>query len=228
MLSGWGFIQEIAKSLSAGTVVPTLGNHDVLSRKPSDDPFKLAKNLSSPKFPISSEELSDLFWSRGFFSIENDQWRVLAVNSVMSHNNEISEKRGLITTKQLGDISSYLEAMGPKSVQIAVCHHHPLLHEDIGLGTDDVMENGGLLLQLLAERGFSLLIHGHKHHPKLTCVNALPVFAAGSFSAGMTSGLASRTRNLFHFISPNTVHLEIALICGSGHFASHGSNRNDR
>jgi hypothetical protein len=57
---------------------------------------------------------------------------------------------------------------------------------------------------MLAEKGFDLLVHGHKHHPKLSYapgVEALPVLAAGSFAAGMKNGLASRTRNVFHLIT---------------------------
>jgi len=65
------------------------------------------------------------------------------------------------------------------------------------------MVNGSLLTQSLSKKGFHLLVHGHKHHPKLSYAPGavLPVLAAGSFSAGMKNGLASRTRNVFHFIS---------------------------
>ena len=203
MISGWGFVHEIAKALHVDTLAPTLGNHDVNSRKPEEDPFRLVRGLS-PKFPTLNEIVFDQFWSKGFCLLERDTYRVLVVNSVMSHTNEETAKRGFVSTHQLDDISHALAVAPLKQFQIAVCHHHPMLHEDIGLGTSDVMQNGSLLTQMLAEKGFHLLVHGHKHHPKLSFApgaQALPVLAAGSFAAGMKNGLASRTRNVFHSIS---------------------------
>jgi UDP-2,3-diacylglucosamine pyrophosphatase LpxH len=206
MISGWGFIQEIANALHASCIAPTLGNHDVISRKPSDDAFKHARRLRSPTFPSTNDQAFDQFWSKGFFALDGQQWRVLAVNSVASHTTEESAKQGLVTNHQLAAIQSFLSATTPKAVQVAVCHHHPLLHEDIGLGKSDVMENGSLLIETLSEHGFCLLVHGHKHHPKLTYSSGstpLPILASGSFSAGMKNGLASRTRNVFHLVTVN-------------------------
>lgn len=203
MISGWGYVGEIANALNVETLAPTLGNHDVNSRKPEEDPFKIARGLS-PKFPISSDAICDQFWAKGFCLLEGDYYRILVVNSVMSHMSEEAAKHGLVTTHQLDEISTALTEAPSKQFQIAVCHHHPMAHEDIGLGTSDLMENGSLLTQMLADKGFHLLVHGHKHHPKLSYapgVQALPVLAAGSFAAGMKNGLASRTRNVFHSIS---------------------------
>jgi len=200
--SGWGFVGEIAKALNVETLAPTLGNHDVNSRKPEGDPFKLVKGLS-PKFPTSTDPVFDQFWSKGFCLLEGDDYRVLVVNSATSHTDEKAAKQGFVSPQLLDDISQALTKAPLKQFQIAVCHHHPMLHEDIGLGKSDVMENGSLLTQLLTEKGFHLLVHGHKHHPKLSYApgaQALPVLAAGSFSAGMKNGIASRTRNVFHSI----------------------------
>ena len=204
MLSGWGFVQEIGSALGASCIAPTLGNHDVISRQPCDDAFKLARRLRSPKFPSADEQAFDQFWSKGFFVVDGEQWRVLAVNSVASHTTEESAKQGLVTPHQLDSIQNFLSSATPKAVQVAMCHHHPILHEDIGLGKSDVMENGSLLVETLSKYGFSLLVHGHKHHPKLTYSSGptpLPILASGSFSAGMKNGLASRTRNVFHLVT---------------------------
>jgi hypothetical protein len=204
MISGWAFVHEISNALRARAVVPTIGNHDVLSRdKTAPDPFQLPKHLK-PQFPTADSRLTEQFWANGFFVWETDGIRFLVVNSAASHNNEILAKRGLITETQLEQIRAELEKTSGK-LSIAVCHHHPMLHEDIGLGTDDVIQNGSLFTQLLSEHKFDFLIHGHKHHAKLSYApsgpNPLPVLASGSFSAGMSTGLASRTRNLFHIVT---------------------------
>lgn len=198
--SGWTFVREIASALRAKIVAPTLGNHDVISRRATQDPFHLARGLR-PMFPTASSPVWDGFWARGFCFLEQDDTRILVVNSVASHTNAESAKQGLVTNQQLDDIARSLVGMTPKTFQISVCHHHPILHEDVDLGKDDVMENGSLLTALLSEHGFDLAVHGHKHHPKLTYApgaRPLPVLAAGSFAAGMKHGLATRTRNVFH------------------------------
>ncbi len=66
------------------------------------------------------------------------------------------------------------------------------------------MENGSLFTELLEEEGFHLVVHGHKHYPRLVYApgaGRLPVLGAGSFSAALPLGLASRTRNLFHIVT---------------------------
>jgi len=157
-----------------------------------------------PMFPASSRQEFEGFWAKGFCLLEQDHFRVLVINSVASHTNEKSAKQGLVSNQQLDDIARSLNTAAVKPFQIAVCHHHPMLHEDINLGKSDVMENGSLLTALLAERGFDLVVHGHKHHPKLSYApgaTPIAVLASGSFAAGMKSGLATRTRNVFHIVT---------------------------
>ncbi len=131
----------------------------------------------------------------------------MIINSVATHLTKEAAEHGSISHQQLALLETALSQKEALPFQIAVCHHHPILHEDIGLGTLDVMENGSLLTDLLASHGFHLLIHGHKHHPKLSYAPGavpLPVLASGSFAAGMKHGLASRTRNLFHLVTLQT------------------------
>src|SRR5205809_3639677 len=142
MISGWSFIQEIGRELQAKAIVTTIGNHDVLSRERTEDAFQLAKRLR-PAFPSSDQRETDEFWANGFYILNTGPVRVLVLNSAASHTNETMAKRGRITNQQLEQIDTAL-GKGTSLFNIAVCHHHPILHEDIGLGTDDVMENGSL------------------------------------------------------------------------------------
>lgn len=177
IISGWGFVREISSALGAKLLAATPGNHDVTSRVHTDDPFQLARRLS-PSFPISNATPLNEFWANGFCTLDADHCRVLLINSVAHHNNDVSAKRGLITTNQIDQIKASLKQSAQKVFQIAVCHHHPVLHEDIGLGTSDVMENGSLLIDALSELGFHLVVHGHKHHPRLSyaVIGATPHF----------------------------------------------------
>jgi predicted phosphodiesterase len=200
MNTGWAFICEIAECLKTKNVIPTLGNHDVASRDTKTDPFALAKGLL-PDFPMAGQAGIE-FWANGFCFVEFDHLRVLVINSAATHTNATAAEHGYVSDQQLESIEKFLGTAQRKRFNIAICHHHPLLHEDIGLGTSDVMENGSKLTSLLAKYRFDLIVHGHKHHPRLTYVEApqLAVFAAGSFAAAIHGGLATRTRNLFHTI----------------------------
>jgi hypothetical protein len=205
MLSAWDFIKDIASFLHVSVIVPTIGNHDIIFKERVSDPCILLKDyLTNPQFPTDNKGLNDCFWSNGYFIIESKDWRILSINSTLGYLDDKSIKRGLISTTHISEIKSAIKKLDKKLFQVAICHHHPILHENLGLGTDDVMENGGLLTDALSDLNFSLLIHGHKHHPRLkydVCSKMLPIFASGSFSAILTNGLASRTRNLFHIIT---------------------------
>jgi hypothetical protein len=206
IISGWDFIRQIGVALNTRLIAPTLGNHDVKSRDPSGDPFAAARALM-PEFPLSEQTALKDFWANGFCIIDSRDIRVALINSVASHTTKEAADHGLITPQQLAVLNTALAGKSTLPFQIAICHHHPMLHEDIGLGTKDVIENGSLLIDLLAAHGFHLVIHGHKHHPKLSYAPGavpLPVLASGSFAAGMKHGLASRTRNLFHLIKLHT------------------------
>jgi hypothetical protein len=72
------------------------------------------------------------------------------------------------------------------------------------LGTDDVMRNGQQLIDLLSECGSWLVIHGHKHHPKIEYAAGQDdqpiILACGSFSGRLEGPNASVSRNYFHLV----------------------------
>src|SRR5207247_8648242 len=76
-----------------------------------------------------------------------------------------------------------------------------------GLGAADIMLGGAELLQLLSagDYGEWLVIHGHKHLPKLSYAQgataATPVvFAAGSLCACLASRIQAVARNQFYIL----------------------------
>jgi hypothetical protein len=203
MNTAWDFIKKIGISLKASIISSTLGNHDVIWKEQVDDSFKIARDLL-PLFPTDNLDQYQSFWANGYYFEEQSDYRILVVNSVKHQSNEKAAKRGLISNEQLDGISNYLRCAEKKMFQIAVCHHHPIQHEEIDLGPNDLMENGSRLVELLSSFAFNVLVHGHKHHPRLKIDSsgghALAIFAAGSFSACMTLGLGTRARNVFHLL----------------------------
>jgi predicted MPP superfamily phosphohydrolase len=212
LVSGWSYVKELQKALSAQAIVATVGNHDVDSRKTVNfDPFLLPRNFSPADFPCASETQRNKFWLDGFFIHETDVLRVVVVNSVLSHQNEDEAKRGAIKESHLEILERALELSDAKSFNIALVHHHPIPHENLGLGYEDLMVNGSQLIDLLERFKFQIAIHGHKHYPRLRYssggASSPAVFAAGSLSA-FSPQMLSNTRNLFHIIALDDSYVE--------------------
>jgi 3',5'-cyclic AMP phosphodiesterase CpdA len=211
IISGWSFVKEIAQALQVDTIAATVGNHDIDSRRTHcPDPFHVARSFSPSDFPVASEGNRLSFWQHGFFTVVEKNLTVLVLNSVLSHHTDEEAKRGSISTANLENLERHLSQLTATRFRIALVHHHPLAHENLGLGYEDLMVNGSLLLELLARFDYDLVVHGHKHYPRLGYApggsSAPTVFAAGSLCA-IGPKMLSNTRNLFH-----VVHLEEVVV----------------
>lgn len=205
---GWSVLHILSKDLKAKRLVATAGNHDLDSRLHSNeyDALEYLKNLSPP-FPLTEEHLNDKFWARNFVIVEGDAYRIVVLNSSAYHTLAEERERGRVAEVTIARIREELDQCAPRLINILLCHHHPQQHMEVRLGDYDVMKNGQLLLDLLGSGKYGrwLLIHGHKHHPKL-CYAAgggvSPiVFSAGSLCASLYPELQSIARNQFHLIS---------------------------
>lgn len=213
MMQAWDHLCELQRVLKAPTLLTTLGNHDVDSKKEKGpEPFKIAQTLH-PDFPLVVSTERDCFWANGFFHrLVPPLAEFIVLNTVIDHVDEVTAKRGTFDSERIALLKSSLERWDaehdPLPLRIALMHHHPILHSNVNFGSNDVLAFGDQLLSMLAERGFQIVIHGHRHDPRITRVVAsgrdVFVIAAGSFAA-MLKELASTTRNLFHVL---TVQLE--------------------
>lgn len=201
-ISGWNFVLEIAKKLESKEIFATIGNHDVPSRGEGVlDILSIAKGIGND-FPIKDKKLVEDFWEKGFCLIEESQVQILVINSVKFHTNQDEIDRGRISEEQLVKIKDQLELNPSDKIKIALCHHHPIPHERLNLGSHDLMILGSELVDLLNTHKFDLLIHGHKHDAWLrysSGSDSLPVFSSGSFSA-TDQILFNDRRNTFHTI----------------------------
>ncbi|MNQ70277.1 cyclic 3',5'-adenosine monophosphate phosphodiesterase [compost metagenome] len=201
-ISGWDFVLEIAKKLKSENIIATIGNHDVPSRDAENlDILSIAKGIGKD-FPIKNRTLLAEFWDNGFCLIEDDNFQILVINSVKFHSNQSEIDRGRLSDQQLNNIKEKLQGNSTDKIKIALCHHHPIPHERLNLGSQDLMILGSELVDLLNSHKFDLLVHGHKHDPWLrysTGSNSLPVFSAGSFSATEQIIFSDR-RNTFHTV----------------------------
>lgn len=210
-------LREVKTALGAERLVATLGNHDIDSRSVTGtSPFFAAKNMFSD-FPIENEVERNRFFNQGFAIIEGDDYRFLSINSVAHHLTKEAAKSGNADDVQISSIEKALGVLDRKKYQIALVHHHPIPHEELNLGGADLLVKGELLLDLLERFSFNLVIHGHKHHPRLRYSNRgkLAVFSSGSLSAAIDPITGSACRNTFHLVELFEEMHNVASPCGT-------------
>jgi predicted phosphodiesterase len=210
-ISGWSYVNEVARALKANDVIATIGNHDIDSRHSySNYSFEIPKKISQ-NFPIQKKKIAQ-FWDTGYTFIEEDDFQILVVNSTHYHTHYDKDHpldnpavKGKMDTAQIEQIENYLkEHNDPTKIKIGLVHHHPIQHARQELGEHDFIENGELFLNVLGSYQFDLLIHGHKHDPWLRYHPtengfSLPILSSGSFSATNQISWTSKF-NYFHLI----------------------------
>ena len=204
----WQALAQISDALGADFLAATAGNHDIDSRYETNDhaPEHILKSLE-PSFPFGDETLDNKYWARAYAIRDHVQFRLLVVNSSAFHGSTaVEHNHGRIDTATLEAIRKDLSKRDHRDVNILLCHHNPHQHSEINLGEDDVMKQGQLLLDLLGSGTFGrwFVIHGHKHHPKITYAaggsQSPVVFSAGSLCSALYTELQSVARNQFYII----------------------------
>ena len=158
-----------------------------------------------PPFPAGESSLSDRYWAHGFCIQEIGDARFLVINTCWLHESRDELERGVVTDYTLERIKEQLSVLPKRPLNVAVCHHHPHPHSELKLGFDDVIRNGQKLLDLLSDDGPWMVIHGHKHHPKVEYAQGQfrqpIVLACGSFSGRLEGDNALVSKNYFHVVN---------------------------
>jgi hypothetical protein len=220
---GWEKLKEIQTVLGAAHMVAATGNHEVISRtevtdggvqpESAIDPLcHLQKLREYPTCLLRTEAERWTYWGRGYEIIEEESILILLVNSshfhfTMAPGEYLRGRIGEVALKLLRDELKNRVDQDRDRIFLVLMHHHPISHVDLDveLGRTE-MYNGAHLMQILSECGVAwLVIHGHKHHPKLRFGSddgpgKSIIFAAGSGGAELTGELAARTRLQFYIV----------------------------
>ena len=206
LFAGWRYLNDIKSHLKAKQLFATCGNHDVDSRKshPNPTPFSIVQQLESQGYPTDNKPYNLKYWAKGYCVIELESSYILNFNSCYTHLNADGASKALIGQELIDEISEDLEALklSKSKFKIGFLHHHPDHHSnfDLKFKDSDFLENGDKFLAMLEKHGFNIVIHGHKHEPKLRYYNRLPLFASGSFSS-MMNIIDISAQNTFHIIT---------------------------
>ena len=211
----WCKLHEIKKLLKVQILAAATGNHDVDSRHDYNkyDAKGMLQALVPP-YPFDKDQMNDRYWSRHFELIVRDKYRILVLNSSAFHGEgrfdetkQFEYEHGRVSDHTLKRIREQLDAQDDyPPVNILLCHHHPHPHSELSLGKDDLMTGGDELLGILntGTYGRWLVIHGHKHHPKMEYAaggsSAPIVFAAGSLAKILYGELQTNSRNQFYIL----------------------------
>jgi len=202
IMSAWTFTQEIGQHIKANLCIGIPGNHDINSRrKNSKDAFSYIKNFHEA-FPTNSAENNQKFWEYGYCFESYNSCLLLIINSVHDHEDEEHAKHTTLRIGLIERLRSELDQIDNTKFPIKICilHHHPVKHSNINNAKDsDSCENGDDLLNELVKHNFNLVIHGHKHQPRIIEYMGLPVLAAGSFSSNANL-LGTGFNTMFHVI----------------------------
>lgn len=224
----WEKLNELAQALDCKILATATGNHDVISRLPdAKNPIRdlnathgIVENLKqlNPPYPLVDLKQSDniiahqnrvnYFGSDYLVYDETEEYRLVVLNSCSVHTSDAqSYERGHITKSTLNWLENSLQENSKKKLGILVCHHHPIQHDEHELGSYDFINGGTKLMDVLSNNGSWLVIHGHKHHAKLSYhmigSKKITVFAAGTLSSHKNS-LAKDFANQFYIIEADS------------------------
>jgi predicted MPP superfamily phosphohydrolase len=214
----WSKLQSLGQALGNARVIGTAGNHDMDSRFNEDFDAKGALQSLVPAFPGLDDHACDRFWSRNFVIVEGEGWRLLNLNSSAYHGyraptadehaGDEEYNRGRVSLKTIAEIVRQMDGRERKAVNILLTHHHPLRNSDIPNSADySEMVLGDQLVNAIGDLnvGDWMVIHGHKHFPKIwyaggTGGRTPVVFSAGSFSAKLYAEIGALARNQFYIV----------------------------
>lgn len=206
LLKGFEIVENLKKIMNSKVLISSVGNHDLDSHNTySKEPLKKFQEISK-KFPNNFPLNNESFWNKGYEIIEFDYLRILVINTSHNHFNKKNAEHGDISEDSLKFLEDELSLLNDDKIGIVLTHHSPLEHSHFNSGINDFMHNGDDLTKIIDKYDFKLLIHGHKHDPRIRKlpggINSPFVFSSGSFSAVQEKLLLGGC-NTFHIITLN-------------------------
>ncbi|WP_237064231.1 metallophosphoesterase family protein [Microbulbifer zhoushanensis] len=212
----WDKLQELKEKAKAQALIVTPGNHDHDSRSKylKYDPKGFLQSLTPP-FPYDFGDENSHFWAWNFDIIEHDNARIITLNSSAYHGISDEYLYGRVTEITINKIKNKLASLPEKPINILLCHHHFHKNEEIKVEDYDAMEGASRLMAMLSEEatGDWMLIHGHKHFPKIyygqSSYGQSPIiFSAGSFSGDTNGELGTVASNQVYLLEFNLEEIE--------------------
>ena len=201
----WQRLCDLADTLDA-ELVATAGNHD--HARTGGEPSRFLKGLAPP-FPVRNEDEAMRYFAYRYARIEVAGRTFIAVDSaamtgLTGADGSAEHAHGRITQDTVDRIRTDLAKRPAQGTRVLVVHHHPVQLPLIDQNEASRIVDVELLLDLLAEDGSWVIVHGHKHRPWIQYApgggGSAVLFSAGSFAAGLDGVLAQSTKNQFYVL----------------------------
>lgn len=211
----WLALNQLTEDLGAGHLLATTGNHDISSRiseklELNPEIWERLKQLTPPyPYPQGTRTQRLEYWAEHFFVAHVDGVRFFVLNSCNCHSRgEREYLHGRVTDYTIALIEQAAQAPSDEVLNVLLCHHHPVKQAELSEFYPDyseMIQGRKLLSALEASRKPWLVIHGHKHSPKLEYAqgasgDAPIIFSAGSFSAVLSPAFFPSGRNQFYIV----------------------------
>ena len=212
--------------VQANRVFHTYGNHDVdwqvssLSRKTIENGAKLKpRGILEEAYQTIAAHIGELLCKNsgeiesgpvpGSGVFRSDDFDLFIINSGYFCSSEQDWKHGKIGSDQLEWLEHILKVdADSKKWRIAMTHHHPFNYKyPIPVPDFSCIEEGAEIVDLLGKHAIDILIHGHRHHPRLQpqlqhgWVRPVTFFCAGSLAVDPRHRDTGRIPNLFHVLN---------------------------
>jgi hypothetical protein len=209
-VTAWSKIQDLKAALNSRYLVSTCGNHDLNSRylkdRGEDDPDpKGALLCLSPGFPFDDPATNNQYWAQNFAVLEfSPDCCAVVLNTSAYHGGQEDEiEHGRVSRRTIDAIVREISNHKDKRTFLLICHHHLMPMTSL-VGTDyQYVRNGTELLDQLERltRKSWLIIHGHRHHPRLIYGQASTSCAPIIFGSSSLGARLTGVPNQFHLIS---------------------------
>lgn len=204
----WAALGELKCAMGASEVIATCGNHDLDSRylgTSHDDPDPKGE-LMCLNFPFDNVDATNKFWAKNYCIVQlRPGVCAVVLNTSAYHGGKQGEiDYGRVSRRTITSITHDLKAHVASGAHILVCHHHliPMQGWESKPDYQYVLKGAELLDALEEATGTSwLVIHGHRHTPRLmygpSSSSATPII----FGAGSLGAQTPNTPNLFTCLS---------------------------
>ncbi|MFC4525089.1 metallophosphoesterase [Dyella halodurans] len=211
LTAAWAALQHTASVLGADHIFAATGNHDISSRTGETEPEIWERlKLLTPSYPSPGlNEMDRLrYWAEHFFVVRVGSVRILVLNTCNTHARGQKEyAHGRVTDYTIQRILEMTPSDPDVSLNVLLCHHHPFRYPDLDQSAPDYSEMAQgikLIEELSRSEQPWLIIHGHKHFPRLTYAGGTSssptVFSAGSFSAILSPVYFQTAVNQFYIL----------------------------
>jgi 3',5'-cyclic AMP phosphodiesterase CpdA len=137
-----------------------------------------------------------------------DKVLFIGYNSSWHDDPKVSVHHGAIHPEHLSALETELASLvaDEHKLRVFVVHHHPVQYSDPIADFDfSTMQNSENLLTLLRRYRFDVLIHGHRHCPRVRTItenngHPLVVLCSGSFSVSLDTRYSGIISNQFHVV----------------------------